>query len=230
MTNTLECEPLASSVRRARLFVVDKLQEWRCDALVDTVALLTSELATNAVVHTGQPFSIHVSRRGLVVRVEVADQDSVLPKRRQVLDLDAPPEEANDLFGRSRAVDRSFSGLGIVDRTASAWGSERTPDGKVVWFEVVASDDEAEHRPRVSDLRDLRDLDDESTEALALGIPLSGFGELDDPAPRHGKHAMTRDGRVVSVGRGWGAGRAVPVLLAVVAVIAIAVVAYLLAG
>jgi anti-sigma regulatory factor (Ser/Thr protein kinase) len=230
MTNTLECEPLASSVRRARLFVVDKLQEWRCDELVDTVALLTSELATNAVVHTGRPFSIHVERRGLVVRVEVADQDGALPKRRDVLDLDAHPEGDADLFGGSVAVDRSFSGLGILDRTASAWGSERTPDGKVVWFEVVATDGDADHRPRVSDLRDLRDLADASTEALALGMSVPGFVDLGDAPPRHGKHAMTRDGRVVSVGSGWSVGRALAVLLAVVAVTVIAVAAYLLAG
>jgi anti-sigma regulatory factor (Ser/Thr protein kinase) len=228
MTNTLECEPLASSVRRARLFVVDKLQEWRCDELVDTVALLTSELATNAVVHTGQPFSIHVERRGAVVRVEVADQDRSLPKRQDVLDLDAQPDD--DLFSGSVVVDRSFSGLGIVDRTASAWGSERTPAGKVVWFEVVATDDDADHRPRVSDLRDLRDLADASTEALALGMPVPGFVDLGDPPPLHGKHAMTRDGHVVSVGSGWSVGRALAVLLAVVAVIAIVVAAYLLAG
>lgn len=228
MTHALQCEPLASSVRRARLFVVDKLQEWRCDELVDTVALLTSELATNAVVHTGQPFSIHVERRGPVVRVEVADQDPALPKRPGVIDLDAPPDE--DLLGGPAAVDRGFSGLGIVDRTASAWGSEPTRDGKVVWFEVVATAEDAGHRPRVSDLRDLRDLAGASTEALALGMPVPGYVDFGDPPPRHGKHAMTRDGQVVSVGSGWSGGRAIAVLLAVVTVTAIAVVAYLLAG
>lgn len=228
MINTLECEPLASSVRRARLFVVDKLQEWRCDELVDTVALLTSELATNAVVHTGQPFSIRVERRGPVVRVEVADQDRRLPERRDVLDLDAQP--AGDPLAGPVTVDRSFSGLGIVDRTAAAWGSEPTRDGKIVWFEVEASEDDGDHRPRVSDLRDLRELGDVSAEALALGMPDLAFIDLGDRPPRHGKHAMTRDGQVVSTGSGWSIGRVLAIFLAVVAVAVIAVAAYVLAG
>ena len=80
MSEVLDCEPLPSSVRSARLFVVDKLQEWRCDDLVDGAALLTSELATNAVKHTNQPFQVAVERTDDGIRVEVADAVAEPPK------------------------------------------------------------------------------------------------------------------------------------------------------
>jgi hypothetical protein len=151
----LDCEPLPSSVRSARLFVVDQLQEWRFDDLVDRVALLTSELATNAVIHTGQPYSVSVARRGPTVRVEVADRDRHLPSLIE-LPADGVPAHRSQHDGHERDSERLFSGLGIVEATASAWGSEVVPgDGKIVWFEVDKSSDES--ATRSADMRDLRD-------------------------------------------------------------------------
>ena len=152
MIARLELEPVPSSIRSARLFVVDKLQEWRCDDLVDRVALLTSELATNAVVHTGQPYTVCVERRGPGVRVEVVDATPDLPERH---DLPEPVVEDPD------DLDHAFSGLGIVDRTADSWGSEPSNGGKVVWFEVAAdAADAADEVPKPgahSRLVDLRE-------------------------------------------------------------------------
>jgi hypothetical protein len=168
VSDCLQLEPVASSVRSARLFVVDKLQEWRCDDLVDRAALLTSELATNAVVHTGRPYSVRVERRGPRVRVEVEDATPDLPEPRELTDpaslaaaeVDGPPLEAED-------IDLCFSGLGIVDRTASAWGSEPRDGGKVVWFEVGSEAETVESRNGPpSGLRDLRDAEE--------GSPLRG--------------------------------------------------------
>jgi anti-sigma regulatory factor (Ser/Thr protein kinase) len=157
----LELEPVPSSIRSARLFVVDKLQEWRCDDLVDRVALLTSELATNAVVHTGQPYTVSVRRRGPAVRVEVVDATPVLPTRH---DLPEPVVEDPD------DLDHVFSGLGIVERTADSWGSEPSNGGKVVWFEVAADGtDEAPKASARSGLVDLRE----------PGAPSSLAGDLD---------------------------------------------------
>ena len=120
MSNHLDCAPLPSSIRSARLFVVDKLQEWQCDDLVDRAALLTSELATNAVVHTGMPYSVRVERIGSTVRVEVADRVEELPTRPRRIDLRDPPEEPGDIYGApSDAAAQLFSGLGIVDATAT---------------------------------------------------------------------------------------------------------------
>jgi anti-sigma regulatory factor (Ser/Thr protein kinase) len=159
VSERLELEPVPSSIRSARLFVVDKLQEWRCDELVDRVALLTSELATNAVVHTGQPYAVSVSRRGPGVRVEVVDATSVLPQRHDIPEVAADEPSGGDATpGAPDGIDHVFSGLGIVDRTADAWGSEPVEGGKVVWFEVAAGPDEPP--PKVtarSGLVDLRE-------------------------------------------------------------------------
>lgn len=167
MSHRLDCEPVPSSVRTARLFVVDKLQEWRCDDLVDRVALLTSELATNAVVHTGQPYSVSVERRGPAVRVEVADQADRLPARRDLV-VDLTEGEAPS----AREAESAFSGLGIVDATATAWGSENVPGGKVVWFELDAQDSTGEGTSRSHGLRDLRELSGTSPLADDLDRPV----------------------------------------------------------
>lgn len=159
VTNRLQCEPLPSSIRSARLFVVDKLQEWRCDDLVDRAALLTSELATNSVVHTGMPYSVHIERRGLTVRVNVIDLDEELPTRRDDVDLEHPSAE------------HAFSGLGILAATATAWGSQSIPgEGKVVWFELTADGSGAEPGVDPTGLHDLR-------ESAPWSSPT---GELDD--------------------------------------------------
>jgi len=156
-----------SSVRTARLFVVDKLQEWRCDELVDRVALLTSELATNAVVHTGQPYSVSVERRGPAVRVEVVDKADRLPARRDLLvDLTGGGDEA------PRDAESAFSGLGIVDATATAWGSEHIPGGKVVWFELDTQTSGSPGAARSHGLRDLRELTGTSPLADDLDRPV----------------------------------------------------------
>jgi anti-sigma regulatory factor (Ser/Thr protein kinase) len=157
----LELEPVPSSIRSARLFVVDKLQEWRCDELVDRVALLTSELATNAVVHTGQPYTVCVERRGPGVRVEVVDATPVMPTRHDV--PEPVVEDPDDL-------EHVFSGLGIVDRTADSWGSEPSNGGKVVWFEVAA--DAAAEVPKTSARSGLVDIREP-------GAPSPLAGDLD---------------------------------------------------
>lgn len=223
MSDRLDCEPIPSSVRSARLFVVDKLQEWRCDELVDQAALLTSELATNAVLHTQQPYSVRVERRPGRVRVEVADATQELPGRPRPLDVDLPDDDD----------DPWFSGLAIVDATAAAWGTDPKPgNGKVVWFELTEPDErDGERRDRVADLRDLRS--PEPTPAVAgAGLLAGESGEragqhpLDQEASPMAKreYIVDEDDRVVE-GR-WdegrrrgGAGRWLLVLLAIAALV-----------
>jgi hypothetical protein len=161
MRERLDCSPEPSSVRTARRFVVEKLQEWRCEELVDRAALVTSELATNAVVHTGMPYSVLVERQGDGVRVEVADAIREMPPHpaaiRQV--------GTADRLGNGHRVDanRLFSGLGLVDAVATRWGSDALPSGgKVVWFEIAGGG-----RDRVLDLRD-RSADAERGRVAAL--------------------------------------------------------------
>ncbi len=87
--------------------------------MCDTVALLVSEVATNALVHGSGEVEVSVVRGDRVVRVEVSDGSSHLPRPRQV----GPDAEG----GR---------GLALVSALASGWGTEAREGGKVVWFEV----------------------------------------------------------------------------------------------
>lgn len=153
MRDRLDFAPEPSSVRDARLFVIDKLQEWHCDELVDSAALVTSELATNAVVHTGQPYSVEIERQDDGIRVEVGDRASDgLPAPGAVPSVGTAAEEDP----AHPDPNRLFSGLGLVDAVATRWGSRATPDGgKVVWFEL-AGRPFGRSRDRVLDLRDLR--------------------------------------------------------------------------
>ena len=76
----LPAEP--ASVGQARRFIRGVLRDWDLDDLVDTVALLTSELATNAVLHARTAFAVVVSRTQSSVRVDVLDGSLVSPRTR----------------------------------------------------------------------------------------------------------------------------------------------------
>src|SRR5688500_18748591 len=171
MHDRLDCSAEPSSVREARLFVIDKLQEWHCDDLVDSAALVTSELATNAVVHTGQPYSVLIEEQAGGVRVEVADAVPDLPPHPGSV----PPVGSSDLDDPLDAehvdTNRLFSGLGMVDAVATRWGSEPAPGGgKGVWFEL-AGRATARSREQVVDLRELR------SAAPGKGVPPRSVGK-----------------------------------------------------
>ncbi len=112
-------EPMPQNVRAAREFVADALADegYRGDA--DTVLLLVSELATNAVRHAHTPFEIVVDVQDDGVRVAVIDEDGAHPP----------------LVQQPRPEDTNGRGLLIVDELAARWGSDRV-DGhsKAVWF------------------------------------------------------------------------------------------------
>ena len=177
VTEVLECEPVPSSVRSARLFVVDKLQEWRCDDLVDGVALLTSELATNAVKHTGRPFTVGVGRDGDRIRVEVADAEPTPP---------TPYREEDD-----RGL---FHGLNVVESLATAWGTEPKDDGKVVWFELAgASNDRSDDPNSLASLRDLRGDSDEGLPSDLDGKEWGHYQRGQEVHPMVTKHELRED-------------------------------------
>jgi len=147
----IECQPDPASVRAARLFVVDRLQDWGLDDLVDSAALLTSEVATNAVLHTRRPFLVRAHHQGPCVRIEVIDQSEEVPNLpRHLARATSSTADTGDLLGQEDPVERLFSGLGMVDAVATRWGADPLPgEGKTVWFELQAD----EHR---SGLRTLR--------------------------------------------------------------------------
>ena len=88
--------------------------EKRCGELL----LCLSEVVTNAVRHADTAVRLTVARHRNVVRVEVADSSPALPVRR------SPAPSAS-----------SGRGLLILDQLTAGWGTRRTEDGKVVWFD-----------------------------------------------------------------------------------------------
>lgn len=111
----------AESVARARRFVTRQLTAYRvAEPLVETAALLVSEIVTNAVVHVGGEVGVLVDATlGRCALVEVRDRSPIEPTPRR-RDLSA-------MTGR---------GLALVEALASSHGTVRRPDGKVVWFTV----------------------------------------------------------------------------------------------
>jgi hypothetical protein len=104
----------------ARRFVSDTLATWGFDHLIDDAAVVTTELATNAVLHARTDFTVSVSRRpDGTIRVSVRDASLVPPRRRQPAVLDG-----------------SGRGLGLVAAIAAGWGTDALPDGKVVWAQL----------------------------------------------------------------------------------------------
>ena len=105
-------------MRAARHFVGDALTSEH--QFRDTILLLTSEVATNAAIHTVGKFEVAVeSLENGGVRVAVTDDSPQVPQPR-LAPLDAT----------------SGRGLSVVDALASAWGVDDHGHGKVVWFEV----------------------------------------------------------------------------------------------
>ncbi|MFC6850890.1 ATP-binding protein [Aquipuribacter hungaricus] len=93
-----------------------------CEA---SAVLLTSEVVTNAMVHGTGVVRLAVGVDDLVVRVEVGDDSSRLPRTTPAPTGD---DDGLDLGGR---------GMGIVEALSSSWGSSvPAGGGKTVWFEV----------------------------------------------------------------------------------------------
>ncbi len=118
----LLADTVPASVARIRRFAVETSRTAAPEVDADTVALLVSEVATNALVHGAGKVRVRVRPTGHGLRVEVHDEDSTLPSRRQ-----ATP------------MDEGGRGIALVDALSSGWGAETTPDGKTVWFEVAAA-------------------------------------------------------------------------------------------
>jgi len=101
---------------QARRLVVAALQRWGYeDVLVGDVALIVSELASNAVRHAASPFALVVRVEDAIVNVSVRDY--------------TPPLATAPNGG---LTSRPLHGLGLIDAIAARWEVMATPDGKVV--------------------------------------------------------------------------------------------------
>jgi len=87
-------------------------------AVADTVEVVVTELATNALCHGAGSRTVIISASRYHLHIAVRDESVEVPHVRTAGD---------DEHGR---------GLRIVEALSSAWGSTPTRDGKVVWATV----------------------------------------------------------------------------------------------
>lgn len=95
------------------------LHRWRRDGAIDRLALIASELVTNAVRHANTEIILELSADGDLLRIEVFDGASGRPEF-----LDVDPDRPGGL------------GLPIVEALASSWGVRSDGNGKAVWAEL----------------------------------------------------------------------------------------------
>ncbi|HET6480986.1 MAG TPA: STAS domain-containing protein [Actinoplanes sp.] len=114
--------PASGSVRLARGVTGEACLTWGVDHLRDPARLVASELAANAVVHTGAAFDLLVVHTGRFLRVAVQDSSSAMPR----MATDPPVTSTFMRPGSGR-------GLRVVAAAATYWGVTRLPGGKIVW-------------------------------------------------------------------------------------------------
>jgi anti-sigma regulatory factor (Ser/Thr protein kinase) len=100
--------------------VVEVLQGWgHPRTLLDDAKLVVSELATNAVVHAGSPFSVAIRPEGSSVRLSVSDGT-----------------RARASVSRDDRVGISGRELRLIDMLAVEWVVDVAQEGKTVWAEL----------------------------------------------------------------------------------------------
>jgi anti-sigma regulatory factor (Ser/Thr protein kinase) len=110
-----------TSPGEARRLVGQALLQWgHAPQLSDSIALVVTELASNAVTHARSPFSVLARSDQQVIRISVRDASSVIPALRQV-----GPAAGHGM------------GLQMVDALADSWGVEVTAGGKAVWAQLA---------------------------------------------------------------------------------------------
>jgi len=114
--------PETGSIPAARRFVLDtagNVDKYRHDA----IAVMTSELAMNAVQYARAEFTVTVEITGGTLRVEVTDSAPGTPEP-------GPLPPARSLHGR---------GLFIVGQLSDTWGitPSSAGSGKTVWFQTA---------------------------------------------------------------------------------------------
>jgi anti-sigma regulatory factor (Ser/Thr protein kinase) len=121
ISTRLDANPDSAAV--ARRFVREVLDAWDCDDADEVALLLTSEVVSNAVRHAATDLAVRLQldEDAATLRIEVTDADATMPEVR---------EQSPDATGGR--------GLVLVEALAQRWGADRTPSGKVVWFELGA--------------------------------------------------------------------------------------------
>jgi len=97
---------------------------------VETARLLVSEVVTNAVLHAQTELLLTLDRDDTSINVKVADSSPLLP--------------VMQTHGTDAGTGR---GLKVLDKMASRWGTYRTEEGKIVWFEISTTGPDGDVRP-----------------------------------------------------------------------------------
>jgi anti-sigma regulatory factor (Ser/Thr protein kinase) len=120
MTSRRRFDASVEAVGAARKFVDESIADAATD-IRDSVSLMVSELATNALLHAASGFDVSVVRSGPSLLVTVSDHgDEGMPR------MQAP--RSSEPHGR---------GLRVVDALSEEWGVSTTEDdGKTVWFRI----------------------------------------------------------------------------------------------
>jgi anti-sigma regulatory factor (Ser/Thr protein kinase) len=117
---SVELPPEPASATRARQLARERLRVVCSPEALDTVALLVTELVTNAILHARTPLQLVIETRPDHIRVCVEDASPQTPEVRNYA--------TDAVTGR---------GLALVEQLATSWGVDRTPTGKSVWCEIA---------------------------------------------------------------------------------------------
>ncbi|WP_437025181.1 ATP-binding protein [Streptomyces sp. enrichment culture] len=109
------------AVPESRRALRELLRQWGRSGGSETAELLTSELVTNALVHTDHDAVLTATVGPDGLYVEVRDFTAREPRPR--------PPDTDRTHGR---------GLALVEALADAWGIRAHGVGKAVWFELGA--------------------------------------------------------------------------------------------
>ncbi|WP_399431842.1 ATP-binding protein [Streptomyces sp. WAC05374] len=110
-----------AAVPEVRRALRELLRHWGAPGGADVAELLTSELLTNALIHTEHGAVVTAAMNPAGLRVEVRDFTTALPSP-------YAPSVDDGTHGR---------GLVLVQALADAWGVHAHGVGKVVWFELA---------------------------------------------------------------------------------------------
>lgn len=174
-----------SSPAQARRLARTRLTGWSvCPDTCDTVALVITELVTNAIVHTASSRVVcELLDRGDTVRIAVHDEGCA-PGEPQ-----PSPQRPEEEHGR---------GLLLVDALCRAWGAQERGAGLLVWAELAREADAPG--------------DDLGTPCAGLDAPCAGLDApcTDTGEPRDDLGWGARAKPAAPHGAGHGAGRGGP--------------------
>ncbi|MDX6274786.1 MAG: hypothetical protein QOJ92_1996 [Frankiales bacterium] len=132
----LALEPTSASAVTARRAASSAVRASGLADLAPDVAIVVSELVTNAVLHARTRVEVRILLQESGVRVEVVDDGPA--------DLLPTPEEASESTPDDLELQTTTGrGLAIVTALVESWGVDPGPEGKLVWAELGTSD-----RPR----------------------------------------------------------------------------------